>query len=859
MIASLESGWRGLVARIERRNLALRLPYWDLYDGQAVGESFRTGAAISERGKAEVGLAFGLPASTFATDAMRLHTSGILRELLRGVVPEGERLRLVYRVGPGGDADLRAYEGERSSPDPLSALFTVSRRQHLERVKGAGTLKDWRMYLSLTCGRKRGLRAGFTPEELRNLLRGGHILGGQAAAKVKAAGWRAEALGVQPMYELASAFVSAAPEVFPLGGYEPTWQRYPAAAVDRIGGLRPPTLAAQLGGRTVSNASPECLRIGEAYVKILTLYTQPDFCPPETGDVLSGVLLGTGTAWLILDLVHLPHEKTIQMLRSRSRMFFAFSSAARSKGEYVDETTDQGNNELKALLEHLTASGDRIYSVGCAVVLQDTDRERLEHLAWQAKNKLSEIPGSPFRVMGEGLLDTWLALSPFSTRANPERVLLTESNAANLIPKVGDWPGSTRPVALFQNRFWGLTRYDFFDPRADNWNMAVIGTPGSGKSVAAQRCAMEALRDRRTRVIFLDLKDTYESLVSAYGGDGAYLRIKPDGGSAINPMDLEEGELEASPEHRAFLLRLLRRMVRPDPDPTKAATEDALLNEAVVWTYRRWIEEVPRAAGGFNRQRKGETLRLTHLKETLLAFARQKERLLERELADSLAKRLENWLGDTPAGLLFDRPTSVPPLSGKRVIAFDLGGLSDLPGLREVGLLLVGEYAWRLAKRIEEQTILSVDEAWALLGDDTGYAFIEEKARLGRSYNTALWLVVHDPRDLDRPGVDQTISNYLLCRFDDDRGFLDERLGLPEGAKRQHRSLTAERGRFNEALLIGKRQGNWEGGVVVLSVSRLEYYLTTSHAPDKLRRSQALARTEGSYLEAARMLAEEEK
>jgi conjugal transfer ATP-binding protein TraC len=856
MIASLDSGWRALLARIERRNLVLRLPYWDLYDGSAVGESFRTGAAISERGKAEVGLTFALPASTFASSATRLHTSGVLRELLRGIVPEGERLRLVYRVGPGGDGDLRAYEAERSSSDLLSALLSEGRRTHLERAREVGALKDWQLNLSLTCGPKRPLRAGFAPDELRNLLREGHILAGQAAAKLKAAGWRTELLGVQTIYELASAFVSAAPEVFPLGRYQPTWQRYPASAVDRLEGLRPPTLAAQLGTRAVSNASPECLRVGDTYVKILTLYTQPDRCPPETGDVLSGVLLGAGTAWLILDLVHLPYEKTIQMLRSRSRMFFAFSSAAQAKGEYVDETTSRGNNELKALLEHLVESGDRIYSVGCALVLQDTDRERLEHLAWQARNKLSEIPGSPFRVMGEGLLDPWLALCPFSTRANPERVLLTESNAANLIPKVGDWPGSARAVALFQNRFWSLTRYDFFDPRADNWNMAFIGTPGSGKSFAVQRCASEALREGRTRVVFLDLKDTYEALVAAYVGEGAYLKIKPDGTSAINPMDLEEGELEASPEHRAFLFRLLRRMVQSDPDPTKAATEDALLNEAIAWTYRRWVEEAPEPGGGYHRRRKPETLRLTHLRETLLAFARQKERPLERDLADSLAKRLENWLEGTPAGLLFDRPTSVPPLGGKRVIAFDLGGLKDLPGLLEVGLLLVGEYAWRLARRVEEQTILGIDEAWALLGDATGYAFVEEKARLGRSFNTALWLVVHDPRDLDRPGTDQTISNYFLCRFDDQR-FLTERLGLPEGAVRQHRSLTAERGSFNEALLIGKRQGNWEGGVVVLSGSRLEYFLTTSHAPDKLRRAEALRRTGGNYLEAARILAEE--
>ncbi|MCH1927134.1 DUF87 domain-containing protein, partial [Shewanella sp. C31] len=213
------------------------------------------------------------------------------------------------------------------------------------------------------------------------------------------------------------------------------------------------------------------------------------------------------------------------------------------------------------------------------------DRQVLEERVSQAVSALRQVPGNPFRVLRNGLLAPWLTLAPFSGGIAEEKVYLLETNAAHFVPTTGAWTGSPRPVALFRTRQGALVSVDPFDKRMRNYNGIVVGGSGSGKTFAVQYLLSELLRAETASVVILDRGNNYQALVEAFGG--AMVEIRPGAGTSINPFDLEEGEVEPTPEKKGDLLKLLRAMVPPGGDPTQEAVENAILEAAIDQTYKR--------------------------------------------------------------------------------------------------------------------------------------------------------------------------------------------------------------------------------------------------------------------------------
>lgn len=832
--------------RLQTRSLQARLPQWHLQGG----------VVVADHGKAEVGLRVTLPPSALVGQAGRAAMVVQLKEILRNVIPEGERLRMVQWARPAEAGVLEPYRRGLTSSDPISQAVTEARAGYYREQIGRGRLVQREVYLSLTFGQKRPKQTAFSPGELEALQTQGYLLRERVAAHLRRCGWQADGLDDGGVYGLMEAYFNPDLQGVEPAAYHTSWQSYPDALNLKVPELRPPTLKAHLGRSSVVNASPSTLRVGEHHLKILSLYMQPDSLPPHSGELLSRALLGEGAAWLVLDFLHLSQEATLQSFRTRSRMAASLTAKAAANQEYVDEGVESGAENLKGFLRYLNDMGDRIYAVGAGLILADRDRERLEERVRSALSDLTEVPGRPFRVIGEGLFDTWRALAPYSTLPHDERVILTESNCAHLLPKLGPYRGGEAAQTIFANRHRELTQLELFDPRAQNANYAIVGESGVGKSYLAQRLLLDELRRADTDVFTLDKKDTYRPLCALFGAAGAYIEFSLSGEQGINPLELEAGQLEPDQAQLGFVLRVLRRMVRPHPDPTLAETEKALLEQALRNTYRR--KRVQHKAEGRYVERL-ETPLLRDLDDSLQAL-RNSPKLdeAERGLAHGLSTRLQFWLRDGVGGRLLDRPTEVG-LAGKRVVGVDLGGIAEDENLMGVAMMVIAHHVWRKAKDKTRRTLIHIDEAWALLGDPLGYAMVEEMQRLARSHNAAVGLVVHETKDLNRPGIDSNIASFFLMAFEDKENFISLRLGLPDEVAALQHSLGFERGVFSEALFLGKRgggEGQWEGGVLVVGVSPLEHWLLTSHPPDQLTRQRMLEFCGGDLLQAAQQLAE---
>ena len=87
----------------------------------------------------------------------------------------------------------------------------------------------------------------------------------------------------------------------------------------------------------------------------------------------------------------------------------------------------------------------------------------------------------------------------------------TMANAIHMAPMIAEWRGTRTPALVFGGRRGQLMTLDIFDNDLGNYNFAIIGAPGSGKSVLMNEMAW-SYRAIGAKVWMLDLGRSFEKL-----------------------------------------------------------------------------------------------------------------------------------------------------------------------------------------------------------------------------------------------------------------------------------------------------------------------------------------------------------
>ncbi|MGE5813396.1 MAG: type IV secretion system protein TraC, partial [Acidobacteriota bacterium] len=111
----------------------------------------------------------------------------------------------------------------------------------------------------------------------------------------------------------------------------------------------------------------------------------------------------------------------------------------------------------------------------------------------------------------------------------------TVANAIHLAPLIGEWSGTTTPTLLFAGRRGQLMMIDLYDNDQGNFNAAVIGTPGSGKSVLLNEIAW-SYRAVDSQVRLLDLGRSFEKLCRK--ADGVFVEFGQHSNICVNPFSV---------------------------------------------------------------------------------------------------------------------------------------------------------------------------------------------------------------------------------------------------------------------------------------------------------------------------------
>lgn len=273
------------------------------------------------------------------------------------------------------------------------------------------------------------------------------------------------------------------------------------------------------------------------------------------------------------------------------------------------------------------------------------------------------------------------------------------------------------PIGKARGNLWGEAvtllettaagPYFFNFHQNDLGNFTVIGPSGSGKTVVLNFLLAQA-RKFAPRIIFFDKDRGAELFIRAIGGQ--YDRLRPDAGSGLNPLQLED-----TPANRQFLMEWLTLLAGSTTPAEQEVVQDAI--------------DANFAAPRVNR-------RLRHFVELLRGH--------ERPTSGDLYSRMRSWWGGGERAWLFDNEEDRTDLTASTV-GFDMTAILDDPAVRTPALLY---FFHRVEERLDgTPAIIVVDEGWKALDDEVFVRRIKDWEKTIRKRNGIVGFATQSAQD----------------------------------------------------------------------------------------------------------------
>ena len=515
------------------------------------------------------------------------------------------------------------------------------------------------------------------------------------------------------------------------------------------------------------------------------------------------VLALTGVDAISMRVRPLSRAEAMSFLTVRLRQVRAAERLASERGELSDVERERVLQTSASGRRTVHAGAGRLYLVDAVLLVRAPDHaalaERLDMLRLEMRSIGFEPEVATFR-----LADGWRGVVPGSKPAPiAERNLDSASLAASLLNVAGD---------LYEpsGHLYGRVRISGAPIVLDRFarpshNAIVLGQTGTGKTMATGaeivRCLLQGIR-----VLVVDPLGDYRRVTAELGG----LYIEPGSGeTGLNPLALTgERTAGALASKLQILVSLVAAMVGSLSRDERPALDIALRRVyelAGITTDPATHEESPPTLAGLL-----EVLRAT-------------------PGGASIATRLERWAIGSLALVFAGR---APSLQDRQLVVVGLAALTD-PEVRSVAQLAALAMLWDAVRIDMARKLVVVDEAWKVMRQPAGAAFIEELARSARHYHAGLQLATQDiveflRSDFGEPIVKQCDIRILLGQTPEGADALARYFDLTPA---ERRSLL--HARPGEGLLfVGRSHVAYEA-----VVSRREYAALTSRPSDLLEQS----------------------
>ena len=379
---------------------------------------------------------------------------------------------------------------------------------------------------------------------------------------------------------------------------------------------------------------------------------------------------------------------------------------------------DELNNALDDLESNRFALGDHHLSV---LVYAETPRQLLDHMSI-ARRSLADA-GAVVAREDLGLEAAYWAQLPGLFKYRARSGAISSRNFAALSPF------QTYPAGKPDGNHWGPavamlktasgSPFYFSFHHGDLGNTFICGPSGSGKTVVQNFLLSQAER-LNASYVFFDKDRGAEIFARAVGG--TYLTLRNGVPTGCAPLKA----LELTPANLSFLGDLVRKLVKPENRPLKAAEDEQIESGLRALAQLRQEE---RSFGA------------------LRAFLGQQDR-------EGIGARLERWCLGAPFGWVLDGEQDDIGLDA-RFVGFDMTDLLDHPSVRTPLMM----YLFHRVERLIDgrRLIIDIDEFWKALGDDAFRDLANNKLKTIRKQNGVMVFGTQSPRDALASPIAHTI------------------------------------------------------------------------------------------------------
>ena len=499
--------------------------------------------------------------------------------------------------------------------------------------------------------------------------------------------------------------------------------------------------------------------ISDKYATILTVVSYPKYIMPgylSTLTNMSGIKV-------VVKHIPVPWADMAKMLNKQ--VADLKERYQNERDQTVRERIRQDAESLEYFTSMLAGSQARIFDFQMHIMVTADTKEELELKKLNVKNYLDsmELRAVSLRFEQEKVLKSILPI--FSEKDTAE----LESRIGTPIPSVTiaamypfifdsikdpglstllgvDFSGG---VILFNQFLYKVRK----ETNRNNANMIILGTSGSGKSTAAKLLLRTHIRNG-CQIVIIDPEDEFRDLTRAFGGDTVDIGKGGEFG-LINPLeiviDADEEEIKQGLGYTVLTrtLQFLKAFMKYyDPSIEEAVL--TMFSEIVQDTYKRFGIDF---TTDFSRYTSEDYPTFSDVYATIKGrLMSMTDQTQEREIMEKLELKVRPIVNELK--FYFDGHTTIS--KGSDFMVFNIKELMNSDSTIKNALFFsVLKYAWGLCLDYNVDTVLMVDEAHVLLGDNNalGADFLAQVQRRARKYNTGTVIITQQPSDFSDPAV----------------------------------------------------------------------------------------------------------
>ncbi len=424
-------------------------------------------------------------------------------------------------------------------------------------------------------------------------------------------------------------------------------------------------------------------------------------------------------------------------------------------------------------------------------------------------NLQSFLAALPF-TQSEGLFEDMEKLGRTKT--------MVSWTCANLAPLQGEWPGMGDPCMMLYGRRGQPLFWNPFKNNAGNYNVAVIGKSGSGKSVFMQEL-VTSIRGFGGKVYVIDDGRSFMNSAKLQGGE--FIEFSDKSNLCLNPFSLiNEEAMKQNQEYMGEVIGLIRSMVRQMCEGVKKDSKP------IEQIQERYIEEAVQNAW----EKKQKNASISEVRDFLAVH--------KDERARDLAILMQPFVVADPAN-----PESVDGIysrffKGQSNIKlenpFMVFELAELKNKKEFQSIVMMFLIFLIAENMyfgDRKTNISlvIDEAWDLLHGEGTAVFIEGLARRARKYGGNIVLGTQSVNDFYKnPAVVAAFENtdwiVLLAQKKESVEMLaqSKKIVMDDNMRQAITSLRMVDFQYSEALVYGP--AGWAIGRLILDPYSIALY-----------------------------------